>query len=80
MVSSYKFHIIKTQKIHVNQRKPVPACIVRSPYRDPVIGSGVVVGWGDATINVPCKQYMAKCLPLSGSKLIAVCRCIDRRS
>lgn len=68
-------------KIHVNQGKPVPACTVRSPYRDLVIGSGVVEGGGvDATINVPCKQYMAECLPLSGSKLIAVCRCIDRRS
>lgn len=31
-------------KIHVNQRKPVPACTVRSPYRELVIGSGVVEG------------------------------------
>lgn len=47
-------------KIHVNQRKPVPACTVRSPYRDPVIGSGVVEGGGGCHHQCPMKAVYGR--------------------
>lgn len=69
-VSSYNFLMPKMARfVAAKERPPHGTCSQTTERR---------LIHGKKKSNV--RQYMAECLPLSGSKLIAVCRRIDRRS